>query len=97
LRARVVAARDELAREQGGLDGVAGDSNEVLGRVAFRSFSAVRAQFYKLVLKADVGIVDVAWSRKRERLDRIQALSAQKSNELETLDREFKLVLREVE
>jgi tetratricopeptide (TPR) repeat protein len=97
LRAQVGAARDALGQEQTGLDAVAGDAAEVLGRVAFRSFSAVRSQFYKLVLKADVGIVDVAWSRKRERLEKIQTLSAQKANELETLDREFKLVLREVE
>jgi hypothetical protein len=49
------------------------------------------------VLKADVGIVDVAWSRKRERLDRIQQLSQQKAGELDALDRDFKLVLREVD
>ena len=83
--------------EQAGLDGVVAASRDVIGRIAFRSFSAVRAQFYKLVLKADVGIVDVAWSRKRERLDRIQQLSQQKAGELETLDRDFKLVLREVD
>ena len=44
-----------------------------------------------------VGIVDVAWSRKRERVERIQQISQQKASELEALDRDFKLVLREVE
>jgi hypothetical protein len=97
LQARVSAERSGLADEQGYLDGLTGSSRDVIGRIAFRSFSAVRAQFYKLVLKADVGVVDVAWSRKRERLDRIQQLSQQKAGELEALDRDFKLVLREVD
>jgi hypothetical protein len=97
LQARVSAERSGLADQQAALDGVVGDSRDVIGRIAYRSFSAVRAQFYKLVLKADVGIVDVAWSRKRERLDRIQQLSQQKAGELDQLDRDFKLVLREVD
>ncbi|MCM2333934.1 MAG: hypothetical protein NDI82_08285 [Anaeromyxobacteraceae bacterium] len=97
LKARAAAERAGLADQQAALDGLAGDSRDVIGRIAFRSFSAVRAQFYRLVLKADVGIVDVAWSRKRERLDRIQQLSQQKAAELEVLDRDFKLVLREVD
>jgi len=49
------------------------------------------------VLKADVGIVDVAWSRKRERLDKIQLLSQQKATELQQLDGDFKTLLREVD
>jgi hypothetical protein len=97
LKARVAAERDVLAQQQAALDGVNADAREVVGRIAFRSFSAVRAQFYRLVLKADVGVIDVAWSRKRERLDKIQQLAAQKSGELDTLDRDYKLVLREVE
>jgi hypothetical protein len=57
----------------------------------------VRAQFYKLVLKADLGIVDVAWSRKRVRLDKIQQLSVQKAGEIEQLDREYRAIVREVD
>jgi hypothetical protein len=68
-----------------------------VGELAFRSFRDVREQFYQLVLKADVGIVDVAWSRKRERLDKIQQLSQQKATELQQLDRDFKTLLREVD
>jgi tetratricopeptide (TPR) repeat protein len=97
LKARVASERSGLADQQAALDGLVGDSRDVIGRIAFRSFSAVRAQFYKLVLKADVGIIDVAWSRKRERLDRIQQLSQQKAAELDLLDRDFRLVLREVD
>lgn len=97
LQARVAADRTALGEQQATLDGMTDDARDVIGRIAFRSFSAVRAQFYRLVLKADVGIIDVAWSRKRERLERIQQLSQQKAAELDTLDRDFKLVLREVD
>ena len=62
-----------------------------------RALNDVRGQFYKLVLKADVGIVDVAWSRKRVRLDKIQQLSIQKAGEMEQLDREYRGLMREVE
>jgi tetratricopeptide (TPR) repeat protein len=97
LQARVAAERTALGEEQASLDAIGNDAKDVIGRIAFKSFSAVRAQFYRLVLKADVGIVDVAWSRKRERLEKIQQLSVQKAAEIETLERDFKLVLREVE
>jgi hypothetical protein len=97
VRARVAEERDLLTQQQAALDAVAGDAREVVGRIAFRSFSAVRAQFYKLVLKADVGVIDVAWSRKRERLEKIQQLAQEKAAELDVLDRDYKLVLREVD
>jgi tetratricopeptide (TPR) repeat protein len=93
----IASERTELLRQQGQLASIGGDAKDIIGRIAIRSFSAVRAQFYKLVLKADVGIVDVAWSRKRERVERIQQISQQKAAELEALDRDYKRVVREVE
>jgi hypothetical protein len=47
------------------------------------------------VLQADVGVVDVAWSRKRARLDRIQQLSMQKAAALDELDRAWRVLGRE--
>jgi hypothetical protein len=93
----VAAERASLLHEQDQLASINGESRDLIGRIAFRSFSAVRAQFYRLVLKADVGIVDVAWSRKRERVERIQQISQQKTAELDALDRDYRLLLREVE
>ncbi len=93
----IAAERAGLVRQEEQLASIDGEARDIIGRIAFRSFSAVRAQFYRLVLKADVGIVDVAWSRKRERVDRIQQISRQKATELEALDRDYKLVLREID
>lgn len=96
LRARVDAERADLAGQVAALDGVREEARGLVGRIAFRSFGEVRAQFYRIVLKADVGIVDVAWTRKRERLDRIQQLSVSKATELEQLERDFRGILGEV-
>jgi tetratricopeptide (TPR) repeat protein len=95
LRARIGAERRELAAHASAVDAVVLEAKGFVGQLAFRSFREVREQFYQLVLKADVGIVDVAWSRKRERLDKIQQLSQQKATELQQLDRDFKLLLQD--
>jgi tetratricopeptide (TPR) repeat protein len=97
LRALVGAEKLALAADGGALDGVQEASNDLLGRIAVRSVSDVRAQFYRLVLKADIGIVDVAWSRKRQRLEKIQQLAVQKDAEVEQLDRDYRVLLREVD
>ncbi len=97
LRTLVAEEKVALASHGGYLDGVQAVSKDLLGRIAIRSIADVRAQFYRLVLKADVGIVDVAWSRKRLRLEKIQQLAVQKDGEVEQLDREYRGLLREVE
>jgi hypothetical protein len=97
VRARISAERIALAGEEGALEGVLQGAREVLGQIAVRSIADVRGMFYRIVLKADVGIVDVAWSRKRQRLEKIQTLAVQKDAEVEQLDREYRALLREVE
>jgi len=76
---------------------VSGDARNLVGRIAFDSFRRVRQQFYDLVLKGDVGRVDVAFTRKQDKTVEIQKLSAQKDKELRALDRDFKEVLKEIQ
>ena len=97
LQARVQAEREHMARHLAELSRVQEETKGYVGRIAYQSFRAVRKQFYQLVLKADVGIVDVAWQRKRERVEKIQQLSTAKSVDLSAMDEEFKGVLREVQ
>ena len=95
VRARVAAERQRLD-ESGGLLGLAQqDTKDLVGEIALESFRQVRGQFYELVLKADVGLVDVAWQRKRERLDRIQHLASEKQADLSAVEADFKSVLGE--
>lgn len=97
LRARVASERDAIAAQEVALDGIQATAKEIVGEIAVRALSEVRTQFYALVLKADVGVVDVAWSRKRVRLDRIQQLSMQKASEVDQLEREYRALTREQE
>ncbi len=97
LRARLNAEKVAIAGHSGTLDGIQSVSKDVVGRIAVKSIADVRAQFYRVILKADVGMVDVAWSRKRARLEKIQQLSMQKAAEVETLDREYRALVREAD
>ncbi len=76
---------------------VSGDTRQLVGTIAFASFQRVRQQFYDLVLKADVGVVDVAFTRKQDKTHEIQRLSQQKDRELRALDEEFREVLSGVD
>jgi tetratricopeptide (TPR) repeat protein len=96
LQARVRAERERMARQLKDLGRVQEETRGVVGRIAYQSFRAVRQQFYQLVLKADVGLVDVAWQRKRDRVEKIQQLSTAKAADLSAMDEEFKDLLREV-
>jgi tetratricopeptide (TPR) repeat protein len=97
LRARLASERDAIAAQEVALDGIQATTKDVVGQIAVRALNQVRAQFYALVLKADVGVVDVAWSRKRVRLEKIQQLSMQKASELDQLEREYRALTREQE
>ena len=78
-------------------ESVTGETRNLVGRIAFDSFKRVRQSFYDLVLKADVGVVDVAFQRKQDKTSSIQKLAGQKDRELKALDEEFKEVLKDVE
>lgn len=94
--------REQVLLEQQLLEGyrtetaaVTGETRNLVGRIAFDSFKRVRQSFYDLVLKADVGVVDVSFQRKQDKTSQIQKLASQKDRELKQLDEEFKEVLKE--
>ncbi len=96
--------RETVQSEQALLSGygaeVASTSTQakgLVGRIAFDSFKRVRQSFYDLVLKADVGVVDVAFTRKQDKTQEIQKLAQQKDRELKQLDDEFREVLKDVD
>lgn len=74
-----------------------GESKNLAGEVTFRVIQDVRQKFYQLVLEADVGMLDVAWGRKREKNQKIEELSKQQSAENRRLREEFNSVLQEVQ
>jgi tetratricopeptide (TPR) repeat protein len=97
LRAQLAVEQAALAQQAVALEAVRGEARGAVGQVAFRSFGAVRQEFYGFVLKADVGLNDVAWVRKKDRVDRLQKLSMQQLEELKALDEKYKPILKEEE
>ncbi|MBI5547355.1 MAG: tetratricopeptide repeat protein, partial [Deltaproteobacteria bacterium] len=97
MREKVRTETDLLKSYEVEVGQVAGSAQNLVGNIAYESFKRVRRQFYDLVLKADVGLVDVAWTRKQDKTQQIQNLAKQKDRELRGLDDEFKEVLKDVE
>ena len=97
LRSRLERERNTVADYRKSVEGIDGGTRQLLGRIAFNSFTRVERQFYDLVLKADVGVVDTAWTQKKDRTDAITALENEKRGQLKSLQDEFGEVLKEVE
>ncbi len=73
------------------------ESENLLGRVAYDALRRVQQQFYQMVLKAEVGILDVAWGRKQSVTRKIGELGKKLGDERKQLYREFKDVLEQVD
>ena len=59
------------------------------------SANAVRARFYDLVLRADVGNIDVSWADREEHRQRVELLTRQRATEIQALDDEFQEIMDE--
>jgi len=97
VRAQLAAEQAAQAQQAAALGAVQAEARGTVGQVAYRSFGAVRGEYYGLVLKADVGLNDVAWTRKKDRVERIQKLSVQQVEELKALDKRYAPALKEEE
>lgn len=97
LREQVLAEATLLEGFTKDTDAITGETRNLVGRIAFDSFRRVQKSFYDLVLKADVGVVDVSFQRKQDKTAEIQKKSAAKDRELKQLDDEFKEVLKDVD
>jgi hypothetical protein len=97
IRAKVVAEAKLIDGYGKDVGHVSGDAQQLVGRMAYDSFRRVRRQFYDLVLKADVGVVDTAFTRKQGNTSEIQKVASQKEEELRALDEDFQPVLKDVD
>lgn len=97
LRDQVLAEATLLEGFSKDTDAITGETRNLVGRIAFDSFRRVQKSFYDLVLKADVGVVDVSFQRKQDKTSEIQKKSAAKDRELKQLEDEFKDVLKDVD
>jgi len=87
--------KEELAKVGGKLGAVASESQSLGGGLAQAMFTKVADRFYDLVVKSDVGIIDVSWGLKDQKTGAVTKLTNQKNLELKALDEDFRKVLEE--
>lgn len=72
-----------------------GDGEIVIGGITFENFHKVQQRFYDLVLRADLGGVDVAWAEREEHRTRAEMLTRERARAIQALDDEFHDMLDE--
>jgi TolA-binding protein len=99
---RVQTMQKAIAAESTNLEGyrarlgeLESEAEDVVGGVTASNFTAVRERFYDLVLRADVGNIDVSWADREEHRQRVELLTRQRSTEIRALDDEFKEIMDE--
>jgi len=95
--AEMLAVVDEettnLARYRAALGSLEGETVDVVGAITYLNFNRVHDRFYDLVLRADLGKIDVSWAKREDRRLRIDALTRERARELQALDDEFRDVM----
>ncbi|MDB4954632.1 MAG: hypothetical protein JWO36_2201 [Myxococcales bacterium] len=96
----VAQAKIELSKAHGDLDTYKqqlteydSESRNVGATVLGASFKDVQAKFYDVIVRSDVGTVDVSWSQKSDTDDDLKRLNLARSRELKQLRDEFHDIL----
>jgi hypothetical protein len=97
LQGQAQEEEKKLAAFERALSKLEMESENLAGEVAFQALEDVRKKFYRLVLEADVGVLDVAWGRKQQKTRKITELSRKQAADQKRLHEEFKSVLKEAE
>ncbi len=94
---RTVAIRRQVDEESARVEGyrrelasLESETEEVVGAVTYGNYRRVQRRFYDLVLRADVGTIDVSWAEREEHRMRVEMLTRERSQELRNLDDEFR-------
>ena len=91
----LTAGKEELARASEKLGGIMEQSKSMGGGLAQAMFTKVADKFYDLVVRSDVGIIDVSWGLKDQKTQAVTRLTNQKNLELKALDEDFRKVMEE--
>lgn len=96
-RERMMQVVDEesanVVRYRQAMVGLEHEAEDVVGTVTYLNFDGVRQRFYDLVLRADVGRIDVSWAEREEHRMRVDMLTRARSREIQTLDDEFREIM----
>ena len=73
-----------------------GESHTLGGQVLGMAFGVVSKKLYEVLIRSDVGLVDVAWSVKESADGVLRRLTLDQARESRTLDSEFADVIQEI-
>jgi len=85
--------RQKLVGYREALTSLEGETEIVVGGVTAENFDRIRHRFYDIVLRADVGRIDVTWAQREEHRTRVDALTRDRAREIQTLDDEFRDIM----
>jgi tetratricopeptide (TPR) repeat protein len=91
----LAAEKEELAVAGTKLGAVLDESKTLGGGLAQAMFTKVADKFYDLVVRSDVGIIDVSWGLKDQKTQAVTRLTNIRNQELKALDEDFRRVLQE--
>jgi len=92
-RGMITELKATLDRFKVELDGYETETLAVGSAALGKSFEGVKAKLYDIVIRTDVGNVDVAWSQKGDTDDDLKRLNLSRQRELKSLKDEFKEIL----
>lgn len=95
IRAALTEEKDRVSKYEVEASDYNSRSDTVAGSLTYDGFREVAQRFYEIVVRADVGIIDVAWALKDTKSKEVSRLVRQQKMDLKVLDAEFKEVLRE--
>ncbi len=95
VKAQIVTERQNIAAMRSELAEHEGEARTIGGTVLGASFKDVKAKFYDIVIRTDVGNVDVAWSRKEDNDDDLKRLNLSRQRDLKQLRDEFRGIIEE--
>ncbi len=95
IKAQVLRAQGELVAQTTALMELRDQTQEVVGEVANASLKEVATRFQDLLLRANVGIIDVAWAQKETQTSKVNLQVEEQKKYLQLLDNDFKEVLEQ--
>jgi len=99
---RTASMREVIDDESVKLDGYRGrlvelerETEEVIGGVTFDNYRRVQQRFYDLVLRADVGRIDISWAEREEHRMRVEMLTRSRVRDTQALEDEYREIMDE--
>ncbi len=89
LRRDLASERKMLAMLDRQVTHLMGESKQVTAGVAYHSFLDVKKEFRDIIMRGDIGLIDVAWRKKEDMTQKINQLYEDRTAELKTLQEAF--------